>query len=120
MKEKTLIEALLFSIKTMSLIFAYLFVVSSIQSILLIYFPQFEFYVYMLFEFSSGTIYLVDHMNQIFYLLICIGFGGFCAHLQILSGCDEIRINYIHYFLFRVCHVLLCLLLYLGFIVIIG
>lgn len=111
-KEKTLIEALLFSIKTMALILAYLFVVASIQSILFIYFPKMELFNHLLMEFSSGISYFVNLENPILYLLVCIGFGGFCAHLQIISGCDEIKLNYFYYLLFRISHIFISLIIY--------
>ena len=111
-KEKTLIEALLFSIRTMALILAYLFVVASIQSILFIYFPKLNLLIHLFMEFSSGVNYFIHSNHSILYLLICIGFGGFCAHMQIMSGCDEIKFNYFYYFLFRICHIFISLLIY--------
>lgn len=111
-KEKTLIESLLFSIKTMSLILAYLFVVTSIQSILFIYLPKLNLLNHLLMEFSSGISYFVNSENPILYLLVCIGFGGFCAHLQIISGCDEIKLNYFYYLLFRISHIFISLIIY--------
>ena len=111
-KEKTLIEALLFSIKTMALILAYLFVVASIQSMLLIYFPKLNLLIHLLMEFSSGVSYFVHSNHPILYLLVCIGFGGFCAHIQIMSGCDEIKLNYFYYLFFRISHIFISLLIY--------
>lgn len=111
-QEKTLIEALLFSIKTMALILAYLFVVASIQSILFIYLPKLNLLNHLLMEFSSGISYFVNSENPILYLLVCIGFGGFCAHLQIISGCDEIKLSYFYYLLFRISHIFISLIIY--------
>lgn len=119
-KEKTLMESLLFSMKTMALILAYLFVISSIQSFILIYFPQIKKLTYLLIEFSSGTNHFIHCQNPIPYLLICIGFGGFCAHLQIMSGCDSLKLNYFHYLLYRILHVILCFVIYFLFLAIIG
>lgn len=111
-KQVSLFEALLFSIKTMALILSYLFIVISIQSLFLIYFPQIEKYLFLFMEFSSGTKYFSTHPEVIIYLLICIGFGGFCSHLQIISGCDEIKLSYTKYFIYRIIHLLLNLMLY--------
>lgn len=114
-QENKLIDALYFSLKTMGFILAYLFIVTSIQSIFLIYLPRLEFYIYLFFEFSSGASYFMNHEFSIYYLFICIGFNGFCSHLQIINGCDEINIHYFCYLLFRICHVFISLLLYFLF-----
>lgn len=112
-------QSILFSIKTMALILAYLFVISSIKCLILLYFPSFHFVVELFFEFSSGAAFLMDHRYPLFYLLICFGFGGICSHLQIFEGCESLKMNYIHYFFFRILHVFLNLLIYLLFFVVI-
>lgn len=105
----SLTKAILFSLQTMAFILSYLFIIVSIKSLFFIYFPQLSSFLHLFMEFSSGVYYFAHHKNAIIYILICIGFGGFCSHLQIMDRCE---FPYHHYLFWRICHIFLNLFLY--------
>lgn len=116
----SLYQAVSFSIRTMALILAYLFILSAIKTLLIIYFPQSEILIQLMSEFSSGCAYFAHHQQAAFYLLICIGFGGFASHLQILGGCKESDLYYPDYLKFRIFQVLISLFIYTVMIILIN
>lgn len=108
----SLTKAILFTIKTMAFILSYLFIVNSIKSLFIIYFPTFKLMIHLLFEFSSACFYIRFFPSILMYLFIIIGFGGFCSHLQVMDGCNECDLSYFQYFKWRVIHMLLDLVIY--------
>ncbi|WP_273400493.1 hypothetical protein [Traorella massiliensis] len=108
----SLYQAISFSLHTMALILAYLLITASLKTLLLIYLRPLEDMIQLFMEFSSGCAYYAHHQYHIFYILICIGFGGFCSHLQIMSGCKESELRYPDYLKFRFLHIFLNLALY--------
>lgn len=111
-EKASLYQGISFSLHTMALILAYLFIASSFKTLLLIYFPYAEMMIHLLMEFSGGCAYFAAYEKKLFFLLICLGFGGFCAHLQIMSGCLDARLNYRRYLIFRLCHILFSLIVF--------
>lgn len=106
-------KAILFTIRTMAFILAYLFIAVSVKSIVLIYFPFLSSLIHLTAEFSSGIDYFKFHEHFNLIALVCIGFGGFCSHLQILSGCESLTLRYRDYVLWRLLHVIFNVLIYL-------
>ncbi|MGN1343998.1 MAG: hypothetical protein ACI4U3_05420 [Traorella sp.] len=47
-----------------------------------------------------------------YLLFICLGFNGLCAHLQIMNGCDSLKIQYLPFLFFRLIHSLLNVIIY--------
>ena len=105
----SLYQSILFSFHTMALILSYLFISSSVKTLLLIYFPHAKIAIQLIMEFSSGCAYFATYQNILFFLLICLGFGGLCAHLQIMSGCLESHLKYHRYLIFRIIHIIFSL-----------
>lgn len=111
-KQTTLIEAFTFTLKSMAFILSYLFLIVSLKSLFLIYFPQLEMFFHLIMEFSSGVNYFSTSSNALLPLLICISFGGLCSHLQIISGCEESHLNYQKYLKYRIFQLLIQLSIY--------
>lgn len=111
----SLYQAVSFSLHTMALILAYLLIAASLKSLLLIYLKPLSSPIQLLMEFSSGCAYYAQYENHLPYLLICIGFGGFTSHLQIMGGCKESELRYRDYLKFRLCHIFFNLFLYFIF-----
>lgn len=108
----SLSKAIIFSLQTMAFILSYLLIIVSIKTIMILYFPQFKNLIHLFMEFSSGTLYFAHHEHVYEFLLICIGFGGFCSHLQIMDRCQQCELTYHRYLFYRILHVLLNLTIY--------
>ena len=111
LKNHSLSNALHFTIKSMAYILSYLFIIVSLKALFIHYFPSINLLFHLLFEFSSGISYFIDYHNSIYLCLLCSGFLGFCAHLQIVNGCDSLKINYKLFLFYRICHCLCNLLI---------
>ena len=111
-KNNTLSNALLFTIKSMAFILSYLFIIVSLKSLFIYYIPSLNNIIHLFFEFSSGISTYINHSYSLFYCLICIGFSGLCAHLQIMNGCDFINLDYKVFLFYRIIHCLCNLLLF--------
>lgn len=105
----SLSNALYFTIKSMAYILSYLFIISSLKSMFILYLPNFIEFIHLTFEFSSGVSYFID---SLFLCNLCIGFNGFCAHLQIMNGCDSISLDYKVFLFYRILHCFLNLILF--------
>ena len=108
-------QAISFSLHAMAAILAYLLVISSIRSLLLIYFSLFDSLVLLTLEFSSALSSLSQSTLAISAQFICasalLSFGGFSVHLQVLGSCEESKLNYGIYFGYRMIQVLISVLL---------
>lgn len=111
----SLSSSILFALKSMAMILSYLFLSITLKTLFVLYFPFLEEITHLLSEFSSAVLYFRHHEHVMIFLLICIGFGGFASHLQVMNGCDEITMSYSHYLFFQITHMLLNLMIYFIF-----
>lgn len=111
----SLSSSILFALKSMAMILSYLFLSITLKTLFVLYFPFLEEITHLLSEFSSAVLYFRHHEHVMIFLLICIGFGGFASHLQVMNGCDEITMSYNHYLFFQIAHMLLNLMIYFIF-----
>lgn len=120
---KDLSSSMLESGTSLFMIGGYLMLFMSVTGILFSFLPEVLRYpLSICSEFSNG-IFLIQQAalpKLLSFMASCalLGFGGFCVHMQIYSMCEHSKVNYRHFFLYRIFQSLLstsifCILLQL-------
>lgn len=109
-------SSILSSVKTMVIIVSYLMIALSLVSLCTLILPsQFQEFITIVAEFSSGSIHIATSTFPLAIQLVMISallsFGGLCVHLQVHGSCTHTSLDVLTYVNYRLLQVILAIFL---------